>query len=316
MAVSYRVLGMIVFGLLVSGCSVHPLPEDTTGLSTYHIVRQIRCETRQAVGTLAVGWLQNIQEDPQARELGAEFASGARPIADLQPSLFSGETRRLLGLFYGTGVAYGYQLEMTENNNLDVDINFLKDFTPPILNVGLKAGKTLQRKNGRTFTVTDTFGGLLKVPAHYCKDFVVQENVVYPIAGKIGVEPMIQDFINLTLFGNLGGKDPNGPPTMADALSFETTVSASATPKITFSPVNGLADASITGLASRTDVHSVTIGLAIDDKLQSEVPPLRSTLYARSLVTARGGRSEQLAAEAVNQSLTLGLFKPEIKITQ
>ena len=34
---------------LIGGCSVHPLPDDVTGVSTYEIVQQIRCEAARAV---------------------------------------------------------------------------------------------------------------------------------------------------------------------------------------------------------------------------------------------------------------------------
>ena len=41
----------------LAGCAIHPLPDDVTGVSTYNIVRQIRCEARQAVFEYAVQWL-------------------------------------------------------------------------------------------------------------------------------------------------------------------------------------------------------------------------------------------------------------------
>jgi hypothetical protein len=40
---------VFIFGLVLSGCSIHPLPEDVTHVPIYTIVRQVRCETRQAV---------------------------------------------------------------------------------------------------------------------------------------------------------------------------------------------------------------------------------------------------------------------------
>lgn len=33
----------------VSGCAIHPLPDDVAHISTYTVVRQVRCEPRQAV---------------------------------------------------------------------------------------------------------------------------------------------------------------------------------------------------------------------------------------------------------------------------
>ena len=53
------------------------------------------------------------------------------------------------------------------------------------------------------------------------------ENYIYPIAGVIGIEKMVQDFINMTLFANLRGNttDGKGPPTLVDALEFTTAIS-------------------------------------------------------------------------------------------
>ena len=34
---------------LFVGCAIHPVPEDVTGVDTLDIVKQIRCETRQAL---------------------------------------------------------------------------------------------------------------------------------------------------------------------------------------------------------------------------------------------------------------------------
>ena len=36
----------IALSFLGAGCAIHPLPQDVTGVDTYHIVRQIRCEAR------------------------------------------------------------------------------------------------------------------------------------------------------------------------------------------------------------------------------------------------------------------------------
>src|SRR5436190_12644752 len=85
-----RLLAISALGSLVSSCSVHPLPEDFTGLSTYSIVRQIRCETREAaIGSIlrfltdeanhkgedAAG---NPKVDDNSRTVGLKFAAGYR----------------------------------------------------------------------------------------------------------------------------------------------------------------------------------------------------------------------------------------------
>jgi hypothetical protein len=111
------------------------------------------------------------------------------------------------------------------------------------------------------------------------------------VAGKIGVDRMIGDFVNLTLFTGLGGppasaSDPTtasskGPPTMVDQLQFTTTVTLSATPKVTFAPIKTFMDASLGLKFSRQDIHTVTIGLAIVDKTSiGQIAALRAGVFA------------------------------------
>jgi hypothetical protein len=129
-------------------------------------------------------------------------------------------------------------------NNLDPEVNFLRP-SPLSTQVGLKLSGTYdrQRQNDRQFTITDNAGDLIrKVHADYCKRSIVQENFVYPIAGRVGMDKAIQDFLELSLFANLSGdgKDVTkvtGPPTMVDQLEFQTTIGGTGTPKITFLPL-------------------------------------------------------------------------------
>src|SRR5258707_10005018 len=44
-----RCIWGIVVALMLSGCAVHPLPEDVTRKSTLAIVKAIRCEAQQAI---------------------------------------------------------------------------------------------------------------------------------------------------------------------------------------------------------------------------------------------------------------------------
>ena len=137
----------------------------------------------------------------------------------------------------------------------------------------------------------------------YCEGKVVGPNYIYPIAGRIGIDKVIADFIDLTLFANLGGSDATpgvggSPPTMADKLTFTTIVTASATPAITFTPVTDafqLANASATGLADRTDMHQVTVGVAIAPSGVTELDPLRSFLFSSSRAVSTEGPVDNAA---------------------
>jgi hypothetical protein len=323
-----------VLCIALAGCAIRPLPEDFSGVPTNVIVKQVRCETRQAVRDLALGWLtaeQNLENhrvDARSHALGVEFAEERRPIQTLDPKLFSGHARDVLKLFFDTGVAYTFELETTEQNNLNTDINLLKPFTTSNLTFGIKARADRSRKNDRIFTITDNFSGLLRLPDHYCSgasigrdyDHRVPPNYIYPITGQIGVKGFIKDFINMTIFERLGGpKDkPEGPPTLVDALEFETIISGSLAPKITFLQARSglnVVDATVTGEAIRTDLHKITMGLAVAGPGAPMLTQVRNYPFM-SLVSARPtSNAEARAAESVNQALTLKLFRPTFVIT-
>jgi hypothetical protein len=332
-AVLSRILSLIAT-IFLAGCAIRPLPQDVSGVSTPVIVKQVRCETRQAVIDLALGWLtddanqENGRVDPRARAIGFEFKRDQRPIQQFEPKLFQGHVKDVVETFFSTGVAYTFDLEMTEENNLNTEINLLKPFTSSNLTFGIKAKADRSRKNERIFTLTDTFSGLLKLPEHYCSgasigrsySHLVPPNYIYPITGKIGVKGFMIDFINMTIFENLGGpKDkPEGPPTLVDALEFQTAVSGSLAPKIAFTQVApGLqvADASLTGEAARTDLHKITMGLAVTGPGLRTLGQVRS-FPSLSLISAHlGTNAEARAAEAVNQVLTLKLFRTTVVVT-
>jgi hypothetical protein len=322
----------------ITGCAIHPVPDDVTGVSTYNIVRQIRCEARQAVFDLAIAYLTGPKNrDEEAREIGLQFKEGLRPIHSFSYSLFKSPTRQLVQLFAGTGVAYNFQLQMMETDNIEPTTDLLtfngkNQFTSPVNGVFDRS-----RQNIRTFTVTDTFDFLLRDipddPAHnndYCGGFIVGPNYIYPVAGKVGIDRMIGDFVNLTLFGGLVGPPSNaanpttasskGPPTMVDQLQFVTTVSLGATPKVTFAPIKTFMDASVLLKAARQDTHTLTIGLAITDKNSlNQIAAFRAGVFVPGplgpLLSARPANDAELAAVlAVNQVLTQQIFRPVINV--
>ena len=314
-----RILAALAALPLFVGCAIHPVPEDVTGVDTYHIVRQIRCETRDTLRRFVITWLEDLgrdhesqRGDPIARRLAYQYENDPDSISSFHANRFPGpqyvQVRNLINTFYDAGIAYNFDLTMTENNDLSTEINFLRPLTRPKFTLGISAGAKRERSNNRTFTVTDTFSYLLtklNTPVRgrrYCDGQIVQANYIYPIAGRIGVDKLVKSFIELTLFANLGGKDANpgegGAPTMADKLTFTTTVDASATPRIEFSPVGTafqLADASLTGSVKRTDVHQVTVALAISKGGMANLDPFRSFLF-----------SSQRGAPAASAPITIG----------
>jgi hypothetical protein len=319
--------------LLLVGCAIRPLPQDFSGVPTTVIVKQIRCETQKAIKDLAIGWLTsddnfaNGRVDAVSRQIGFDFDEGRRPIQHFSPRLFHGRVREVVALFYETGVASNFDLEMTEQNNLGAEINLLKPFIDSNRTLGIKAKADRSRKNGRMFTITDTFESLIRLPDTYCNgatiglayNHVVGPNYIYPITGQIGINGFIRDFINLTLFENLGAPDTKSgtPPTIVDALEFNTVVSGSLAPKVTFSPVGTnlqVANASLLAEATRIDLHKITMGLALAKKGAPRLARVQASLFTPLISASPSTAAESRAAEAVNQALTLKIFRPSFVV--
>src|SRR5580704_7341537 len=179
-----RVFSAFVALSLLSGCAIHPLPEDVTGLSTNIIVRQIRCETREAVIESILGYLTDDRNyeghkvDAASRAVGQKFktayASDPSSISNFDPKLLTGFARNVVGTLWNTGIAYNYDLQMTEINNIDPTVDLLRVFPAVSYMLGLQGNFDRTRQNERLFTITDNFGGLVKnVPANYCTHSVV-----------------------------------------------------------------------------------------------------------------------------------------------
>lgn len=331
--------GGIALAFLLGACSIHPLPVDVTGVRTFDIVQQIRCETREAVIDSALAYLTKSPDvDAKSKEIGAriaeEYARDPNTIIKLNPKLFKGQVHDTLNVFWTTGVAYNFNLDMTEVNNADEVLRFGKIFPTGSFALNLNGQFDRSRQNTRTFTVTDHFGSLVNKPMD-CMGKIVGPNYVYPIAGRIGVEDLVHTFVYLTLFANLGGEStaagtiPKGPPTLVDALLFTTTISGEVNPLVTFAPLSRTLSVTQAGVdlkAGRTDKHQVVVGLAIDTAAQPQLGLLREEFLAQpaapkkgelflGLLTASGNRAELAAATAVNQYLTQKLFSPTINVT-
>jgi hypothetical protein len=330
-----RALAIFLSTLIMSGCAIHPLPDDFAHVSTYNIVRQIRCETRKAVIDSILGYLTNednrrqiiqdgrfyqkVDDVSYAAGMRAKEAYEANPLSIMKFNVgaLTGTARNVIGLLLHTGIAYNFDLTGLEKNNVNAEVNFLRPLpimTLPSLNA--KGNFDRSRQNERLFTITDNFQDLVKkTPPGYCVNSIVEANIVYPITGKVGMERAVHDFLLLTVFGNLSGdgKDVTkvaGPPTMVDQLEFVTTIGGSATPKVDFSPVGRtfqVADASFGLSALRQDTHKLTVGMFLDQAGAVEVTNVRTAVFG-GLITWSGGNAERGAARAVEQFLQLKIF--------
>jgi hypothetical protein len=284
-----RFIAAAAVASLMAGCAIHPVPEDVTGLDTADIVKQIRCETRDAARKVIVKFLTGLAVDGNseiARDLLLQFDADPNSMVGFDPRrsfpdrVAHSQIRNVFDVIYSAGVAYTFDLTMTEDNNLGASANFLGPWANT-LTLGLMGDANRTRQNQRTFTITDTIGFLLRelnTPKpngkQYCDGHVAfGPNYIYPIAGRVGVDNTVHTFFQLSFFDGLAANkaDPGGAgaPVMADQLTFTTMVDLIAMPKVVFAPVPKrfqVTDASATGTLRRTDAHQVTVGLALDPK--------------------------------------------------
>ena len=299
-----RLLAASAAAFLLSNCSIHPVPEDVTGVNTYHIARQIRCEAREAAAKFLIRQLRRLgtdhedqPADPIARRWVENYDADPESISAFTPEVFAGpkyeQVRNFYRVIYSTGIAYNFDLTMNEENDIGTTINLLGPWARKFT-LGVTGDFNRGRSNERSFTVTDMFSNILRnlnTPVRgqrYCDGQIAQANYIYPIAGHIGVDELVKTFYELVYLGGLteadGGPGAIGPPTIADKLTFTTTIDGSLTPKVIFTPVGSgfqLADASGTGMAMRTDTHKVTVGLAIDKNALALLGSLRGFLFSR-----------------------------------
>jgi hypothetical protein len=317
-----KIIFLFLCAVLVASCAIRPLPEQTAGLTTFNIVKQVRCETREAAfNVLVKGVANNDIFGEQAQAVAEGFRDHPELMHEFKPALFTGRARDFVDYFWNTGVAYNFSLDMTETNDFGANVSFIRALTDSTTTLGLGGSVDRLRENKRTFTITDDFKGLLNLkPRNYCDGHLAAgENLIYPITGRIGVELFVREFVRVALFTNLKeDKDYNGAPTMVDTLLFNTFVSGSASPRVVFSPVGRafqLADASFTAAASRRDLHTLTMGLSVLDPTPGPAVSGGRRLFGR-LLTSRGGGTRQTAAEAVDQELTRQALSRTIVVRQ
>jgi hypothetical protein len=308
-----RRLTVLWAALSVSGCALHPLPEDVTGVPTHTIVRQIRCEARAAVKDNLTDWL-DLYNNPDLKRMGLEFAMNTDPAAARKSQLPS-TIKDIIQKFQNTAIVYDFTFDITETNNLDgvLDLSVLLHLSKVTAGVG--GGFDRKRESTRTFTITDTFVHLLNdVKDDYCKNYVSDRHYSYPITGTVGIGKMVNTFAQLSLFDNLANDTKGAPPTMTDSLLFTTTLTGSIAPKIVFKPLSNIADASVTALAGRTDAHKVIVALALPVPTPPKQPPAKPSGADTGpglFVTARGTEAELIAAHAIEQTiLRFELGKP------
>jgi len=245
-------VGALASGLL--GCSMHPLPENFlfSRASTFDIVQRIRCEAKAG--------LDKYQSD--------------------------GDAQRIIA---ATTIGFDFDFNMTEKNNANSGGLTFKNKVVKGFQLDLTASAERKRQNIRRFLVIEE---LAKLTDADCSNAATRANWVYPIAGAIGMDEVVATYIKLEKLSDLTAEGSKAPgqaaffgstkaALFADVLTFRTTLTAGATPRLVLSAVNGsfrLTNASIAVTAERRDVHTVIVALA---RAPGDIDPVVTTARER-----------------------------------
>lgn len=266
-----RVSVCLSISCLLSSCAVHPVVHDMTRYYAPEIVRKVRCEARQAIADKIAAWLIDNKDDKYGVEISEKIRDRKIKLSSIDWKKLDPRDYAYIEYFFPTAIAYNFNLDITESNDASVDLNFLAAVTKGTVSIPIKSGVDRSRNNVQTFTIADKFGYLLKdLPEYYCDPhevppgfFSTHSNYVYPIAGKIGVDAMVDDFVDLTLFGALAGEKGESKPAMAYAQQFTTKVYGDVSPKITIVSSASFKDGTLGFSNFREDKHKIVVGFSL-----------------------------------------------------
>lgn len=262
----------------LGGCAIHPLTEDVTAIDTNQVVTYIRCEARDAILT-AIGSYLSRYKDPGSAEVSARILT---PNTTFElPDLKSVDPKafRKIEKYLPAAIAYDFTFDITEDNDIGTQFDFLGSFTHGALGLLMKADVDRQRQSVRNFRITDTFGGLLEKQFHQiCYGPQPGPNSLYPITGTVGIGEVVKTFVDLNEFESLSPEkdSKDKAPVLADQFNFTTNISGSVAPKITLAGLRkgfSLVDASFTGAGSRKDVHKLIVALSLQPKPTATISP-------------------------------------------
>jgi hypothetical protein len=313
-------------GVVLSGCSIHPIPDDVSPIPTEEIVRSARCELR-------LGLLDQVEKKLRSRGITEWGIKNLQTKNDwtkfaafLKARIAKNPADAVLNadlIKYGqVAVAYDFDFNITEHDSADAGLAF--KLPKPHSTFDLTAGGSLKktRAGQRTFKAQETFAELITRDV-WCAGFQPREkNILYPITGSIGLRKVVETFVEISEQG--GGKD-----SFVDVMTFTTTVSGNVGATVKIDPVPKsfrLVSATANLAADRIDIHKITVSLAFPQpvkldatgmKTKKPTPPsgLDALTDGYELNTAWRARYNICVADARNREETfnaLRLTAPEV----
>ncbi len=248
-----RLVALLGLSASLLGCSINPLPDDISRLSTYDIVHKIKCEARQ-------GLIDFPYKFPPEHVV-ASYEGAAPPAAAPPPGRPHFPDPEFLRL---TAIGFYFQFDVTEKNNAQSGkLDFLNPFGGGSFQLTLTGKAEKKRQNVRTFVVVEYLDDLMK--SQGCDGENLRTNPIYPITGSIGANETVETFLRLERKLKEGGGNRDKSGLFSDELEFTTTFGAGAQPtlKLNAGAANfRLREVSLNANAERTDIHKVAMALA------------------------------------------------------
>jgi hypothetical protein len=258
----------VIGTVLLSACTIKPIPDDVVPDTTPLIVMKIRCEARSAIFEGAKARLLASKSDKD-KLFGARLVSGDSlrtliPEFQRNPSIVEQDTAKRLLLLKDTVMALQFRFDGTVVDDNVINASFGEAFTRRLVFLTLQGGNNRTRENKRVLATTDTFTTIFtNLDDDECEEIrAVSSNWVYPIIGQIGLKETISTFIAIAIEADYGKVEDNS---FIDTITFTTKFYGNIEPKITLEAIEdfGLTQASTNPQLSREDVHEVTVALLI-----------------------------------------------------
>jgi hypothetical protein len=305
---------VVPIGVLLAACSTHPLVDDVTRQTTFQIVDSIRCEA-----TLAIAKLRDKDNGIKPEQLPATYI----------------------------GYEFQFQITENNNASISSLFKYpFKDGTLSVgLNAGAERARTSDR-NFRILESFKTLVADEQIKR--CERLARPDpSRSYPISGSIGLDEVITTYVNIDRLTNLlpveegrgrqgageGQTEDQGnrrgrskyanttivdPPdeketvqTFSDKLIFTTKLLGGLKPSVALSPVKGsfrLVDALADLTADRTDIHKVTVAIAVDRPEECKDLEIREDCEANERcrwITQRSGREARCANRPRSRNYSL-----------
>jgi hypothetical protein len=266
----------------LGGCSIYPLAEDVVVYNSDRIAALIRCQTRDAIWQAIVRTIEAsndpITYDGMAKaETVAWLKGNSRNFRRLDWKKFSPELRDVFLFYKDTSVSFDFTIDSTEMNVAGVNLTLLKKLSAGSDNIGLVAKNDRTREVKRHFRSFDTFDSLARLMSEEaCANMPTRANPIYPTAGLLRINSLVDSFLIANQWGNLAGdKEDYTTAQMSDTLTFTTKWIGNINPSTASDPVIGrwiATSASLNIDNSRQDLHTIIIllSLPVDKKALPE----------------------------------------------